>query len=89
MVRRFLGLISVEIQLLNSIQQQQQKKSLPTDLGVEISVVNVFVVEVGHPPRNVTSQIHLLSPAQGDVILGQQLLQTAPTHILTEEGANK
>ena len=54
-------------------------------LGVEVSVVDVFVVEIGHPSGNVTGQVHLLSPAQGDVILAKKLLQTAPTHILMEE----
>lgn len=43
-------------------------------LGVEVSVVNVLVVQVDHASANITGQVHLLSPAQGNVFPAQKLL---------------
>lgn len=55
------------------------------DLRVEISVVDVLVVEIGHPSTDITGQIDFLSPAEIDVSPGQQLLQTASANILGVE----
>lgn len=55
------------------------------DLRVEVSVIDVLVVQIGHPSANITGQIDFLSPAEIDVNPGQQLLQTASANILGVE----
>lgn len=43
-------------------------------LRVQISVVDVLVVEVNHPSGDISGQVYFLSPAQRHIFPGQQLL---------------
>lgn len=70
------------------LQQLNNRTEWDRDWGsylrVEVSVVNVLVVQVDHSSAYITGQVHLLSPAQGNVFPGQKLLQTATIYILKQ-----
>ena len=48
-------------------------------------MVDVLIVQVDHASGDVGRQVHLLSPAERHILPGQQLLQTASTHVLRED----
>ncbi len=70
------------------LQQLHNRTEWDRDWGsylrVEVSVVNVLVVQVDHSSAYITGQVHLLSPAQGNIFPGQKLLQTATIYILKQ-----
>lgn len=69
-----------------SIQIKANQFNCVPHLRIEVSVINVFVMQVDHSSAYITGQVHLLSPAQGNIFPGQKLFQTATVYILKHPG---